>query len=156
MRCHRVRRLLALHVGGDLDPGHRSAVEEHLESCSPCRERLRSFERSRQALFALKGATGPAPDLWPAVRAGLDRRAKVRWGAGVAAAAVLLLAVGAGLLALRGGEEEPPTGPVVTTDPVPEDPGRFLLAEVGPSAQVVAPCPTVSPVDPERSTWDDF
>ncbi len=50
MNCRKIRKLLALHAGGDLSPSKAHSVERHLQVCGACRRELASHEQSlRQA-----------------------------------------------------------------------------------------------------------
>jgi len=105
LSCRQVRRLLPLHVGGDLDPSEASTVDRHLDACAECAAEGRVFQAARSALLGVRTSRArPAgAGLWSAIEARLDatdaaallrrpwyRKASV-WSA--AAAAALLLAL---------------------------------------------------------------
>jgi len=50
MRCARVRRLLPLYVGGDLDAKRARAIFEHTRSCEECAAADAAFDASRRLL----------------------------------------------------------------------------------------------------------
>lgn len=93
----KTRDLLGPFVMGDLDPAEERMVEEHLESCAPCRQEAESLRLAHDHLVefaasseapprhlkdrAVAGLPGPAP-----------RRTVPAWAA--AAAAVLIVALG--------------------------------------------------------------
>jgi hypothetical protein len=97
-------------VDGTLSRDARARVEAHLETCAECRTLLADLKRVRAAARALPRMKAPAT-VWQNLRAGLDaeanqaRRAPVLQFAprrrmlltGLAAAAVLVLAVSAGV-----------------------------------------------------------
>jgi len=95
--CPEVRTALPLHVGFDLDPPTRAAVEAHLESCPGCRAALDRARRARRAFLGLDAATGEPPALWPALRERLAAEGLMaRHGGPSAAAATDGLAAAAG------------------------------------------------------------
>lgn len=48
--CEDVRPLLSRWIDGELTPGERENVDDHLRSCAKCRETLLSYERSGEAI----------------------------------------------------------------------------------------------------------
>ena len=107
-----LRELTAAYVLGALDAGERAEIEQHLETCDACRDDVVSFA----PLPALLGRVdaddvvrerppASADVLVEAVRADvrrLDRsRRRWQWGAGLAAAAAMVLAA---LLTIADGE----------------------------------------------------
>ncbi|HSP04905.1 MAG TPA: zf-HC2 domain-containing protein [Acidimicrobiales bacterium] len=99
----RYRDLTAAYVLGALDAGERVEIEQHLEACEACRSDVVSFA-PLPALLSRVDADDAASDhpgagadaLVAAVRADVDQldRSRRRWrrGAGLAAAAALVLA----------------------------------------------------------------
>jgi hypothetical protein len=76
MRCNRVRRLIPLGAGRDLEPPVQAGVEQHLRTCLSCYREFRAY-RSALADFATLAsggdATAPqdlADSIMAAVRAG--------------------------------------------------------------------------------------
>ncbi len=57
--CRTVRDMLPLHVGGDLDPKHVTAVDEHLHGCLSCFREFRELATLRGRLGVL--AEEPLP-----------------------------------------------------------------------------------------------
>ena len=91
--------------------GHGSAAARvHVGECAACRAELDRLHRRMAALKALPPPTPPR-DRWPAVRAAFiaarrrTRVARVAWS-GLAAAAVLVLAVGVGVRGLSNSSQE--------------------------------------------------
>lgn len=70
--CIRVRNDLALFVGGELERGVARELARHLDACSACRD-ASARARSAQSALVRGLETGRGPDLWPALRAKLDR-----------------------------------------------------------------------------------
>jgi anti-sigma factor RsiW len=123
MSCTEYRPSLSELVDGTLTGGARTSIESHLESCASCRAVLADLRRLREASRALPRMTPPEA-LWQKVRAAVDLEAAAAsslareapdgrrvtawtrklatplpwpaWGT-LAAAAVLVLAVSAGL-----------------------------------------------------------
>jgi hypothetical protein len=105
MTCETLDERLDDWVDGVLPAGEAREVEAHLASCRLCRERER---RQRQVLAhaaALPRSVSPPRDLWPAIAREIDRGRAWTWDrprwwspAALAAAAVVLIALGAMLL----------------------------------------------------------
>jgi anti-sigma factor RsiW len=123
MDCNEFQPMLSESVDGGLPRDARAKLEAHLETCADCRALLADLKRVKAAARALPKMTAPE-SVWQNVRAGLDmdanqpRRAPVLQFAprrrmlltGLAAAAVLVLAVSAGVYFMtRPGAEAPPT-----------------------------------------------
>ena len=53
MSCTRWHRLIALEVGGDLDPRRSRGLEKHLEGCATCRDLSEELRSQREALLRL-------------------------------------------------------------------------------------------------------
>lgn len=53
MKCSSQHRLIALYVGGDLDPRRARRLEQHLESCATCRGLAEELQADREALAGL-------------------------------------------------------------------------------------------------------
>jgi hypothetical protein len=102
--------LLADYVEGTLAEGERALVDAHLSTCAACREEVRLAKTAVSALASLEersvplGVTGPV--LAEAGRQLERDRAvvweRLRWGAGIAAAAALVLVVA---LNVSGGDD---------------------------------------------------
>jgi hypothetical protein len=136
MNCEDVARLLDGYIDADLAPPTAGVVEEHLERCAACRAQLDEQRTLRQLLAGL-----PAPSPRPGV---LERMLKtavaapapaarawqrpIWFRAGLAAAAVVLLAVGFTLGMHMAGLKAPGVEIVATAQPV----------QLGPTVQRVA------------------
>lgn len=165
--CNIVDERLPLFVGGDLDPEALEAVRTHLAGCPPCREREARAVGAREAY---RGALvqEASPDLWPGVRAALERDrlletetpaplAPVLRGPGfrrvrrIAAAAAILLV--AGLLVTR-----PWGGPFGALGDGAGDGGatsNIVSGETGMTVAIEDPAPgTDSALDPQLGTPD--
>ena len=102
MTCQDVDLQLDAYIDGTLAPGERAAVDAHLTQCAACREALEKMRRLLADSRALPREILPARDLWqdiaprlaPRAGAPAGRRPWRRSPAGLAAAAVLLIAVG--------------------------------------------------------------
>jgi hypothetical protein len=118
--------LLAVYVGGSLEPAEREAVEAHLATCAACRVEVEYAAAARAVLrelpeleapgLAAGGLAGLGGDLAErratrAARDRSDRWMRVAWSGGLAAAAVVAVVfIFAGGL-FRGGGEDAATGP---------------------------------------------
>ncbi|HKG90507.1 MAG TPA: zf-HC2 domain-containing protein [Gemmatimonadaceae bacterium] len=136
----------ALHDHADdaLPPGERAAADEHLAGCGACRARLGAVRALLRGAAELPRSVEPAEELWPGVRAAIERRQVVSLGAAphgrraawwrapaarLAAAAVLLVALSSGVTAVlmqRGREES--ASPAARPWPA-ADPGREAAVE---------------------------
>jgi anti-sigma factor RsiW len=113
--CHDIRMKIGELVDGELPGAVRNSVEEHLASCEACRRELDGLKTLTRRLAGQTQVTAPA-GLWTAVENRLDRRTdsptrpapRTRPGVlrfasrALAAAAVLVLVVGFGWLAVSG------------------------------------------------------
>ena len=114
--CREIRHALGVYVLGAIEPGDRAQVDEHLATCTDCREELASLaglpallrrvptaEAERLAVAdQADSATGETPPdhLLPALLARTTQARRVRrWRELAAAAAVAVLALGAGAAA---------------------------------------------------------
>jgi hypothetical protein len=71
VRCREVIPLLHLHAEGELSPGLRRGVEEHLAACGRCASELEEVRRYAEALRTLRPVAAP-PDLLERVRRKLE------------------------------------------------------------------------------------
>jgi predicted anti-sigma-YlaC factor YlaD len=99
MNCDDCLEHLDAHLDGTMeDSALKSAVERHLAECAECAQIADDARFLRPLVAQLPRELPPARDLWPEVRAAIaPRRAAYRprvW----AAAAVMLVAIGAGVL----------------------------------------------------------
>ncbi|GAA2362075.1 zf-HC2 domain-containing protein [Dactylosporangium salmoneum] len=118
-----VRRLLGGYVLGGLDDADQDTVDAHLSGCAECRAEVGRLAAVPDLLQRLPA--GESTTLEPPSRAGLDaflRRARPRRLPVVAlAAACAVLAIVAGVLALRPRPEAPPVAQATAsaTGPAP-------------------------------------
>jgi len=87
------------YVDGALGVGEREAVEAHLARCAGCREAVAQLRALLAGARALPQAIEPARDLWASIERRTVQRAtwnmqRVWWGGALAAAAVLVIALG--------------------------------------------------------------
>jgi len=95
--CDELRDRLDAYLAGELAEIERRELEGHLAECEECAEDLAAARAIAPAAAALPKRL-PAPDLWPGIERRIRSRGKITlpvWG--LAAAAVLLLALGATL-----------------------------------------------------------
>lgn len=92
MECTTVREPMLEVLYGEASPETAGRVEEHLAVCPVCRDELAALRRLRAELRGYTLPALPAPQLG---------RRPARWGVGLAAAATLLLALGAGVAHAR-------------------------------------------------------
>jgi hypothetical protein len=105
MTCAEVRDLMDDYVDGDLDEAAFQEIELHLAGCAGCRAEERSLRALLAHAAALPAERMPARDLWPEIAARLEEARPARgrlwsvagWGAGLAAAAGVVLALSATL-----------------------------------------------------------
>ncbi|HET6277212.1 MAG TPA: zf-HC2 domain-containing protein [Candidatus Polarisedimenticolia bacterium] len=134
--CGRMEERLNDFVDGELSEAAARDVTAHLEACAACRDTVVAVRSLKAAAAALPGSLAPGRDLWPAIeerieagRSGLlpfvplrrasgTRGATRFWGwpAGLAAAAVVLVAATASItmVLMRGGAGSPEPQVVVT------------------------------------------
>lgn len=102
MNCELVERDLGPYIDGELDADATSSMRAHLRECAACRRRAGELDTLGRLVRAIPGER--APDrLRARVTAAASRRRTATWLLPFAAAAVVLLAVGVGLLR-TGGE----------------------------------------------------
>ena len=87
------------YVDGTLGVAERAAVEAHLAGCAGCREALAQLRALVAGARGLPQAIEPARDLWASIERRIVQRAtwnmrRVWWRGAVAAAAVLVIALG--------------------------------------------------------------
>lgn len=124
MNCTRWHRLIALDVGGDLDPRRSRSLDRHLEGCIACRDLAEELRSQREELARLEHEAFESVTLASVrhtVLADLaDRRRPVRPAVGgrrlaFAAAVAVVLVVAAAVLRFGGT----PTRPVVADRTIP-------------------------------------
>lgn len=119
--CEDVGGLLDDFVDGLLDGEDAVAVERHLEGCVACREEARALRALVEAAAALPTDVAPPHDLWPAIAHRIERGSGL-WMRTLAAAAALLLALGAGLASRTPA---PPATSTSATDVTMDGTGRM-------------------------------
>jgi anti-sigma-K factor RskA len=130
--CERMDEQLNDLVDGELSAAAARDVTAHLDSCAACRDTVAALRSLQAEAAALPDSLAPGRDLWPEIEGkigvgrtgllsfGARRRASGRrsapisrgWQAGVAAAAVVLVAATASItmVLMRGGSEPPERG----------------------------------------------
>ena len=105
MTCRDFEARADAYAEGRLSPRETAAFEAHLDRCAACAARLERAAGTPPGLAALPRSIEPAVDLWPAIRGRLaslgerpGRIAVPRWG--LAAAALLLIALSSGVTAV--------------------------------------------------------
>jgi anti-sigma factor RsiW len=106
------------YVDGALDEAAFQEMELHVASCAECRAEERALRALLAHAAALPAEALPSRDLWAGIAAQLDRprpvwwrpRSTVGWGAGLAAAAGVVLALSAAL-------HRPPRGLTPSSSP---------------------------------------
>jgi hypothetical protein len=133
----RFRESLVLHLAGELDRDESEALRAHLQVCAACNEEAAALAPLAPPSRALEEVEGLerwrsqvlANTIAPAHRSAFTRRA-------LAAAAVFLLGVGAGLLATRSVSSEADSRPsVARTASRPEAASPFALREPPPESR---------------------
>lgn len=128
MNCDAFESQIALYVGADLDSQETMRVEEHLATCSDCRELLADLQASQVALRELASDAVDAAML-TAIRSrvlsGIGERRNPRWPW----VAAFALAV-----------------PLVMTPVI----ARWAVAPLPPVPLVVARAPVEKPLTPHR------
>jgi len=108
--CENIRLLLERHVDEECSSAEAAQVEEHLRACEACAWKVallrREAELLREALASGESAPETTAGLWARARRARRLRLGLRWGA-VAAAAVLVLALFAGLFTGPGSRGAP-------------------------------------------------
>ncbi len=117
MKCVKFHRMIGDRLEGSIRPQDRARLEDHLKSCSECRELAGDFQKIAAEAKALP-QEDPADDLWPAIRAGIAAARRARTAPAYAhsrfkwawAAGFVLIGVGLGLVVgLRPWKAELPT-----------------------------------------------
>ena len=100
MTCTEVRRLIDPYVDGELGADDDAAVRAHVSTCTTCPQRI--ADRERLAKLLRQAPYYAAPDrLRIAIATKAHRSSRIWWGTTWAAAASLVLGIGAGAMMLR-------------------------------------------------------
>jgi anti-sigma factor RsiW len=134
--CEQFEPQIGELVDGTLDGAPRHALEAHLSTCPTCARLVDDLLVVRRAARALPPLAPPAR-LKPRVEDAVARDRHARQSKGpwrrfvlpLTAAAVIVLAVAAGLL-LKSGADAPATPQTTATTPVPVDPETATEAEL--------------------------
>lgn len=128
MTLHPTEERLNDYVDGYLSPGEAREVEHHLERCGACREEVASIRTLLREVDTLPAEIAPPPDLWVGIREETvelpARRRETLWGMrhGLAAAAVVLVALSSTLTLWVARERAPASLPAVTAQRTPSTP----------------------------------
>ena len=139
MNCKRARVWIHGELDGDLSPGRRTALADHLARCDACREVHRQFSMMRVGLTRLAAATDEPEGGAGGGRIELPARRGVPWRTGLAVAATIALCV----TVWRAVDWEPSARLQPT-----------MIAETGPQPSVSEPAPEV--VDPRSQVEVTF
>src|SRR6267378_669681 len=87
------------YVDGTLAARDRASVEAHLAECAACRAAVGELRSLSAAAASLPKSIEPGRDLWGGIETRIRRRTtwnvqRLRWRAALAAAAVLVIALG--------------------------------------------------------------
>ena len=99
MMCPHMEATLNEYVDGTLPAGDRPAVEAHLAECAGCRAAATELRRLIAEAHGLPRSIEPGRNLWTTIEARIVQRARynvqrVFWRGALAAAAVLVIALG--------------------------------------------------------------
>ena len=141
MTCDEARDRIDDYVDGALDEAAFQEMELHLAGCAQCRAEERSLRALLAHAAALPREMAPSRDLWAGIEARLDearptwRRAGwAGWGAGLAAAAGVALALSTALHG-PGPAGRPANGPTLAPAALrSEDPGASAEREYARAA----------------------
>jgi len=115
MNCERMESLLDGYLDGELDVAERAEVERHLAACGDCHRLLAELKGLKRAAGELPRELSPDRDLWPGIRATIERgddvrdraagtpasHAWLRWAGLAASVLIVVLAALAGARWLR-------------------------------------------------------
>jgi len=118
MTCDEARERMDDYVDGALDEAAFQEMELHVAACAGCRAEERALRALLAHASALPAEMAPAHDLWTGIAERLDEprplwrrpRLLAGWGAGLAAAAGVVLALSAAFHG-PGAAGRPPAGP---------------------------------------------
>jgi putative zinc finger protein len=127
MHCNDFAESIGALADGTLDPAARPRVEAHVEACAECRQLLDDLRALGREASALPPEPLPA-SLWPRVAARLrdqgvhggpaeSRRARAAFWQWAAVAALLIVAVGAGVLVTWSRRPPTPVSNTAASEP---------------------------------------
>ena len=139
MMCPHMDAQLNEYVDGTLAARDRASVEAHLAECAGCRAAVAELRSLAAAAATLPKSIEPGRDLWAAIETRMRQRAprnvqRVWWFGALAAAAVLVLAVGIYRLTARPPDRRMGEGWVAVQadfDRATNELGVILAAERG-------------------------
>jgi hypothetical protein len=112
--CEKMKELLPLFSGGDVEENERIAVEGHLAVCAECARESEAYIKARKELSFLREGPMPEVDLWSGVSAKLFPQKKgpsrLEWI--VRYAAVVVMGLGIGFLVMTGSSSPSEETPV--------------------------------------------
>ncbi len=111
--CEKIRELLPLFPGGELEENEQIAVDGHLPVCMDCAREAQEYAEARRNLAALREERIAEVDLWSGISSKLfpvkNRPSRREWA--VRYAAVIVMGLGIGFLATQGSQEAPEETP---------------------------------------------
>jgi len=139
MKCEDINKLLSAYLDEEVNPRERKLIEDHLPTCEKCREELRLFastrEALRQALSTKAAGAEPSIQAWNNVRQHIESKSsfwehftgilsKPAWRVAIPVVLVLIVVGtlwGTGVLpGLQGGKDTIPVP--ITTVPATTNP----------------------------------
>ena len=75
MNCSDSNEKLSDYIDGTLGRADTETLEAHLATCPGCRREVESLRALRAATAGLKIEVSPQRDLWPEIKAQVDKRA---------------------------------------------------------------------------------
>ncbi len=135
------------YVDDTLTAHDRASVEAHLADCAPCRAAVAELRSLSAAAASLPRSIEPGRDLWAGVETRIAQRAtwnvqRFRWGAALAAAAVLVIALGLYRLLPPFAAHDRPAGEGAGWATVQADFDRATDSSLLPSARGCGPRPS--------------
>jgi anti-sigma factor RsiW len=134
MKCEEVLSRLDEHVDGELHASDARRMEDHLETCTSCRQQERRLRELLDQAARLPKEVAPPRDLWPGILGRLPARPSrvtilgLPWLPALAAAAALVAVSSALTAFLMRGERN--VGPAVAAVPMEAEAPRVVPAAV--------------------------
>jgi anti-sigma factor RsiW len=130
---------LSEYLDGELSPGERRPVEQHLSECPTCAFALEELQRVASRAKAWNQPSEPATDLWPGIAARLEPRrpawwrlpalVPLRWSTPRLAAAAIVVFVLAIVTGVLVRPQPPAHQAVARPSPGPARPGVLAPAD---------------------------